>query len=249
MIIFDTPVFDRRDTMPAIMDEHEDWTARLSFTIPGVRVSLPSDGPDLEWRLEAQAARLTSNLYSGQHDNDNQDWPLAKLLRTERNDHCLQLAERYRAIHDLATMPVELVGREAENLYMVTNEDADGESKETKVVKGRKANVETAPSTKATATDTTRKLATPVPKQWNGDRLLLAAIDARRELAYLRGKLAFVPAILEAFEWSVVDGLTLEGIGKRLGAGSKGAKGEARARVFDGFGIVDRYWHHRRRAA
>jgi hypothetical protein len=92
-------------------------------------------------------------------------------------------------------------------------------------------------------------MAAPVPKKWNGDWPILAAIDAKRELAIVRAKLAYVPTILDAFEWSVVDGLTLDEIGKRLGAGSKGAKGEARARVFDGFGILDRYWRAQDRLA
>jgi hypothetical protein len=42
--------------------------------------------------------------------------------------------------------------------------------------------------------------------------------------------------------------MTLAEIGSRLGAGSKGAKGEARARIFDGFEIVDRHWRSQRAA-
>ena len=240
------PVFDRRDTLPAILDEGEWAPRRTRIQSRGVTVRLPTDGPSLEWRHDAQAARITSNQYSGQANNDNEDWPLQKLLRTEKNEHCLSLASRYRNLHDTATMPTQLIGREGGGLYVVHNSDEEGRDKGPKVVTGRKANIDTPARRSTLASDETKKRAAPVPKAWTGDWPILAAIDAKRELAFLRGKLGFVPNILAAFEWSVVDGLTLEEVGKRLGAGSKGAKGEARARIFDGFGIVDRYWRGQR---
>ncbi len=237
MLDIDTPVFDRANELPRILSEDATWQPpRAQATVRGTTVRLASDGPTVEWRLAAQAARLTSNAFSGQAANDNTDWPLQKLLRAEDNAYCLALAERYRDLHDTANRPIALVGNEAENLYFVQNVDAEGNDKGAKVIKGRNALVETQPR---------RNLAAPVPKKWTGDWPILASIDARRELAILRAHLGFVPKILDAFEWSVVDGLTLEQIGKRLGAGSKGAKGEARARVFDGFGIVDRFWRLR----
>ncbi|GLR49725.1 hypothetical protein KYK30_14290 [Shinella yambaruensis] len=234
-------VFDRRDMLPAIIDEGE-WAPRRTVRAPGVTVRLPADGPSLQWRLDAQAARLTSNRYRGQADNDNEDWPLQKLLRTEKNEACLDLAIRYRDLHDTATAPTQLVGREPTDLFEVQNRDRHGKWKGPKVVTGKRANPAMPAQRAAVAGEETKKRAAPVPKAWTGDWPILAAIDAKRELAFLRARLAYVPAILDAFEWSVVDGLTLEEIGKRLGAGSKGAKGEARARIFDGFGIVDRFW-------
>lgn len=237
----DVPVFDRRDALPAILDSDTDWTPPHKPARRGVTVTLSSDGPSLDWRVSAQAARITSNKYSGQAANDNVDWPLAKLLRTEGNDHCLALAERYRALEELAARPADLIGKEADNSYhMVQVLAADGRPKGTKVVTGKRATVHTQPA---------RNRAAPVPKTWQGDRPLLAAIDAKTELAVLRYKLAYVPKILEAFEMAVCDNLTLADIGARLGAGSKGAKGEARARIFDGFGIVDRYWRTQDRKA
>lgn len=238
----DVPVFDRRDTLPALVDSTEEWQpARTHIKVRGLTVKLQNDGPDIGWRLEAQAARISSNRFRGQHANDNEDWPLAKLLRTEKNDHCLALAERYRDLHDTAETPL-LIGREATDLYVVHNVDENGKDKGAKVVTGRKANIDTPSRRSVAASDETKKRAAPVPKKWQGDWPLLASIDAKRELAILRYRLAYVPKILEAFEWAVVDGLTLAEIGERLGAGSKGAKGEARARIFDGFGIVDRFW-------
>ncbi|MBX4964481.1 hypothetical protein [Rhizobium binae] len=235
--------------MPIVDSAHE-WTpARVRLKSAGKLVCLPNDGPDIEWRQAAQAARLTSNTLRGQHANDNEDWPLAKLLRTERNSLCLTLAERYRALHDSAIMPTQLIGREATDLYLVHREDDNGKSKGIKVVSGRKANLDTPAKRIIMAGTDGKPSAVPVPKKWNGDDPIIAAIDAGLELAIMRARLAYVPKILDAFEWAVCDGLTLEAIGKRLGAGSKGAKGEARARIFDGFEIVDRFWRGQRRRA
>lgn len=241
LTVTEIPVFDRRHTLTSIIDDHTEWMPPRATVPRGVVVKLGEDGPTIEWRTAAQAARITSNKYSGQVANDNQDWPLAKLLRTEGNGECLALAERYRDLHDTATRPTQLVGKEADDTFhLVQRLDKDGKPKGLKVVTGKKATVDTQPS---------RNRAAPVPKKWNGDWPILAAIDAKLELAIIRAKLAYVPKILDAFEWSVLDSLTLEEIGKRLGAGSKGAKGEARARVFDGFEIVDRHWRAQNRRA
>lgn len=243
------PVFDRRDALPTLVDGTDDWQpTRTRIRARGVTVRLPSDGPSVERRLALHAVWASSNRYSGQAANDNQDWPLAKLLRTEKNEHCLALAERYRDLHDTAETPL-LAGREAADLYVVHNSDKEGRDKGVKVITGRKANMDTAPRRIVMAGSETKTRAAPVPKKWNGDWPLLASIDAKRELAVLRYRLGYVGKILDAFEWAVVDSLTLAEIGARLGAGSKGAKGEARARIFDGFGIVDRFWGQRREVA
>ncbi|WP_457660954.1 hypothetical protein [Sinorhizobium medicae] len=243
------PVFDRRDTLPAMVDGADEWQpARTRIKARGMTVRLPSDGPSVERRLALHAVWASSNRYSGQAANDNHDWPLAKLLRTEKNEHCLALAERYRDLHDTAETPL-LTGREATDLYVVHDFDEEGRDKGVKVLTGRKANMDTAPRRIVMAGSETKTRSAPVPKKWQGDSPLIASIDAKRELAVLRYRLAYVPAILDGFEWAVVDGLTLADIGARLGAGSKGAKGEARARIFDGFGIVDRYWRQQREAA
>lgn len=236
------PVFDRRDTLPTLVDGTDDWQpTRTRIRARGVTVKLPSDGPSEDHRIRAGQAWYSSHFFSGQAANDNQDWPLAKLLRTEKNEHCLALAERFRDLHDTAETPL-LAGREAADLYVVHNVDDDGKDKGAKVLTGRKANIDTAPRRIVMAGSETKARSAPVPKKWQGDWPLLASIDAKRELAVLRHRLAYVPKILDAFEWAVVDGLTLAEIGARLGAGSKGAKGEARARIFDGFEIVDRFW-------
>lgn len=236
------PVFDRRNLIATGLSPIGEWNPpRVSTNVKGARVAM-SDGPTIEWRLAAQAARLTSNMYSGQVANDNSDWPLGKLLRTERLEYQLRLAERYRDLYDLATAPLQLRGTVAADLYLVHHEDKAGRAKAVKVITGRKADVDLPPTRKILPGDGMKKLAAPVPKAWKGDWPLLAKIDAKRELAILRARLAYVPKIIDAFEWAVVDGLTLSEIGKRLGAGSKGGKGEARARVFDGLDICDRYW-------
>ncbi|MDW9545591.1 hypothetical protein GOA55_25975 [Sinorhizobium meliloti] len=245
----DVPVFDRRDTLPTLVDNADEWQpVRARIKAQGVSVNLPGDGPSDDHRIRAGQAWYSSHFFSGQAANDNEDWALAKLLRTEKNDHCLALARRYRDLHETATMPTQLVGREAVDLFVVHNVDDDGKDKGAKVLTGRKANIDTAPRRIVMAGSGTKARSAPVPKKWTGDWPLLASIDAKRDLAILRYRLGYVPKILDAFEWAVVDGLTLAEIGARLGAGSKGAKGEARARIFDGFGIVDRFWRSQRAA-
>lgn len=247
----DVPVFDRRDTLPAILDTDTDWAPPRKHARRGVIIRMAGDPcRSFAWDRASEAERelwrhngaavYSAQWYDGQAANDNEDWPLQKLLRTEKNDYCLALAERYRAMHDIAMRPTSLLGREPVSLYLVQNVDSEGNHKGPKVTTGKKATVDTQP---------TRNRATPVPRAWTGDAALIATIDARSELAVLRHKLAYVPKILDAFEWAVCDNLTLAEIGARLGAGSKGAKGEARARIFDGFGIVDRYWRQQDRAA
>ena len=228
--------------MPSIIDVANDWTpCRTTPAARGAEFRREGDGPDLSHRIRSGQAWYTSSGYSGQAANDNEDWPLAKLLRTEGNLHCLEIANFYRDLHDLAEGPTQLIGREADSsFHLVRSVDKDGKDKGLKVVTGKKATVNSAPM---------RNRAAPVPKKWNGDWPLLAAIDARRDLAYLRAKIGFVPKILEAFEWAVVDGLTLSEIAERHGAGNKGAKGAARARISDGFGIVDRYRRRRKSLA
>ncbi|WP_432344796.1 hypothetical protein WMC41_16175 [Shinella yambaruensis] len=258
------PVFDRRDALPAIIDEGDWAPARTRIKTRGVSVRMPGDPPPAHWwALEPDgqkeewmrrwirngAAWYSSQWTSGQEANDNEDWPLQKLLRTEKNEHCLDIAIRYRELHDMAHMPTALIGREPEDLYEVQNRDKQGRWKGPKTVNNKRVNPAIPPQRAVASTEETKKRAAPVPKKWNGDWPILAAIDAKLELAVVRAKLAYVPAILDAFEWSVVDGETLEEIGRRLGAGSKGAKGEARARIFDGFGILDRYWGRQDRAA
>ena len=253
------PVFDRGATPTVIHTTCEEWQPPRKANregrsrgdvvlmngepLPKIFLSVAS-ASEVELFCRNGQAWYASQDYRSQHANDNDDWPLQKLLRTEGNDACLALAERYRDLHNTATQPVALVGREPVDLYEVQNRGKDGRWKGPKMVVGKRANVDTAPTRAVGSTEETKKRAAPVPRKWQGDWPILAAIDARRELAYLRGKLGFVPKILDAFEWAVCDGLTLAEIGQRLGAGSKGAKGEARARIFDGFEIVDRYWQH-----
>ena len=245
MKIADLPVMDRRDLSPAIVSAQGDWSPpRIRMKVQGVHVACPGDRPvyTVDQFIAKGSAWYSSNRYSGQAANDNIDWPLGKLLKTEGLDYHLTLAERYRDMYDVAMAPFELRGTEPNDLYMLEDYDNDGKRKGVKKLTGKKANVASAPTRKVLPGDGTKRLSAPVPKKWNGDWPLIAKIDAGRDLAYLRGKLGFVPKILDAFEWAVIDGRTLAEIGKALGAGIKGGKGEARARIFDGFDIVDRYW-------
>ncbi|GHC66697.1 hypothetical protein [Limoniibacter endophyticus] len=242
-------VFDWSDSPHEFLDHMAEWTPPRRTQLAGVAIRLPEEGPTIEWRLSAQAARITSNKFSGQHANDNQEWPLAKLLRTEGNAHCMQLAERFRALWDTAHQPVQLIGTAADNLYVVHNQDGEGRSKGVKRLRGKKAQIDTPAKQRVRTNDETKKRAAPIAKKWNGDAPLIAAIDAKVELGMIRAKLAVTSQIIDAFESLVVEGKTLEETGLSLGFGTKGAKGAARALMMTGFEIVDRFWQARKRIA
>lgn len=243
MAVSDTPVFDRAAELPRLVNDPGSWTGAKVRTERGqLCFRYGQDGPSIGWRLEAQAARLTSNRYSGQAANDNVDWPLGKLLRAEKQDVLLKVAERYRDMWQVANMPHDLVGRDlADNIYFVQNTDEDGRNKGAKKVTGKKARLDM-PATRAVAADPdkTKRRAKPIPKKWNGDWPLLHHIDATRELAAARSALGW---LREAFEAAVCHGETLETIGHDHGVGNpKGAAGGGRVLVFLGLQAMNEYW-------
>ncbi|MBB4002636.1 hypothetical protein [Aurantimonas endophytica] len=250
----DVPVFDRAHEAPKISsgDDSGEWSPparRLS--IPGLVVRLPGDGPTIEHRLKAQAAWITSSRYSGQAANDNQDWPLAKLLRAEGDEHHLRLAERYREMHEAAHAVTDLIGRDAsEGLYTAHRTDIDASSGKLvdkgvrKVGKAARAEAHRGLRTEPSHP---RPMSKPIPKPWEGDAVLIRQIDAQRELAQAQKALG---PLCVAFEAAVVGNDTLEEIGRAHGAGNKtGAKGAGRALVFLGFHELEHHCHRLRIAA
>lgn len=236
-----------------LLDKREDeWQPVRHTAVRGIPVRLAHDGPTIDDRLKMQAARLTSNKYRSQLANDNQDWPLKKLLNTEGNAVCLAWAERYRDLFDAATSNVQMIGKDAsENVYVLHRSKEDESTgtityREEKVIKGKKSQLDTQPNRATAAGEQTKKRAAPVPKKWQGDWPLLNKIDASYELARLRAKLG---PIIPAFEAAVIDSQTLEDIGKAHGIGNKGAAGAGRALVFLGFDVVGRFWGSKRMAA
>ncbi|MDQ0317361.1 hypothetical protein [Amorphus orientalis] len=217
----------------------------------GKVVRLPNDGPSIEHRIKAQAAWVTSQKYSGQVANDNQDWPLAKLLKTEGHERHLRLAERYRRMYENARAIVELAGRDpGDDIYQARRTDLDPSTGRL-VDKGVRA---IGPAKGATGG---RRLRTdpsdpwgapkPTPKPWNGEWVVLERIDAQRALARAQAALG---VLQDAFEAAVVGNDTLEEIGRAFGVGNKsGAKGAGRALVFLGFDAVEAHWRRERAAA
>ncbi|RWE25230.1 MAG: hypothetical protein EOS41_12340 [Mesorhizobium sp.] len=244
----DTPVFDRGRELPKLVDDLSDWTPPRIRAPKGVAVfRFGLDGPSTDSRIKAGQTWYSSSRYSGQHANDNKDWPLGRLLRTENNDHCLALAERYRAMYDSANEPVELVGKDlAENIYLMSDmrlDESTGElvDKGPKKVSGKKARLDVQ-ATRAVAADPdkTKRRAKSIPRKWNGDWPLLHAIDCRRELSAAQSALGW---LREAFEAACVGGETLESIGRAHGVGNQaGAKGAGRALVFLGLQCLDEFW-------
>lgn len=244
----DIPVFDKAQALPRLWDAQGDWTPPMIRGPAGVPVFVYGfDGPSVEWRCTAQAARITSNKFGGQAANGNFDWPLQKLLRAEGADYHLSLAERYRDVWTYANQPTELRGTDmADNIYLMARTDLDPSTgkltgKGIKKVTGKKAKVDL-PATRAVAADPdkTKKRAKAIPRKWNGDWPLLHKIDCGRELVKLQAALGY---LREGFEAAVIHGWTLEAIGKQHGVGnSVGAKGAGRALVMLGLQAVDEFW-------
>lgn len=251
----DTPVFDRGRALPKLVEAISEWVPpkkRAPKSAPYFRLGY--DIPTVEHRIRAGQAWYSSGRFSGQHANDNQDWPLAKLLKTEGHDRHMRLAERYRELFEAANNPVELVGKDiADNIYIMSRTDLDASTgtlagKGAKIVRGKKARLEVA-ATRAVAADPdkTKKRAKPMPKKWEGDWPLLHRLDAGRALAAAQSALGW---LREAFESAVCSGETLEAIGRDHGIGTpKGASAAGRVLVFLGFDAIEQHWQRERMAA
>lgn len=248
----DNPVFtvaEEARELTAIVDELDDaWTGvrmRVPEGVPVFRYGI--DGPSEDHRIRAGQAWYASNRFSGQAANDNQDWPLGKLLKAEGAEYHLRLAERYRDLWNAANMPCQLIGRDIGNdLYVLGDRRLDESTgqfidKGIKTVTGKRAQLDVAPTRAVKADpDKTKRRAKPMPKKWQGDWPLLHHIDAGRELAAVQCALGF---LREGFEAAVVFGATLEAIGHDHGVGNKtGAKGGGRSIVMLGLQCVDEFW-------
>ncbi|QPC93532.1 hypothetical protein [Mesorhizobium sp. INR15] len=247
----DDSVYDIAESareLSGVVDDQGDWTPQNIRAPRGaIHFRYGNDGPAISWRMDAQAARMASNRFSGQAANDNIDWPLAKLLKAEGNDHCLRLAERYRDVWNVANMPHDLVGRDlADNVYLMADvrlDESTGEltDKGPKKIMGKKARLdEPAKRSVVADPDKTKKRAKPIAKIWQGDWALIHHLDCARELSALQTSLGF---LREGFEAAVVFGDTLEKIGRGHGVGNQaGAKGAGRALVMLGMQAVDELW-------
>lgn len=247
----DNPVIEVADAareLPRLIDAAGDWTPPRIRTERGTMYfRYGDDGPSIGHRIQVQAAYIGSNRFRGQHANDNKDWPLAKLLRAENNEHCLRLAERYRQLYDWANSVTEIRGKDlADNVYLMHRTDLDESTgkladKGVKTITGKKARLDM-PAKRAVAADPdkTKQRAKPMPRKWNGDWPLLNKIDASYELAAAQSALG---PLREAFEAAVVGGETLESIGRDHGVGNKtGAKGAGRVLVYTGLQALDEFW-------
>lgn len=195
-------------------------TARLSILRRGIAI-------------HQSAGKLERHLKPA---NDNaQDWPLAKFLRTERRFAALMVAERYRKLHDAATTDVTLSGQayggELDNAHRLDLDESTGDlrDKGERGTRGKdKPDVTVMPGGAAPA------------RKWNGDNVVNNRIDARQELAVLRGKMGMC---LPFFEMAVIDRASLEEVGNLFGIkNQKGATGSGRALVDIGLDIAARHW-------
>lgn len=248
----DIPVFDRGRTQPTqiidapvVCDEKNDEVlgirqralderqagrerVRLKVSIETARTSIIRKGI----AIHQSAGQLERHL---EHANDNiQDWPLAKFLRTERRYAALMVAERYRKLHDDATndsvMSGKTYGGELDAAHRLDLDESNGRllDKGERVSKGKDRDVTVMPGGAVPA------------KKWQGDNVINARIDATLELAVIRGKMG---KCLDYFEMAVVGTATLEEVGNEYGIrNEKGATGSGRALVDIGLDNVARHW-------
>lgn len=234
------------DNNPRDDDDAEiEWAPRRQRVRRGREVYLPGDRPDPHRLAYIVQQRLLSDAAGEPRDAENDNWPLAKVLRRDGLLAELALAERYRAIHDAACMPVELVGRDPGELRVAARLDLD-ESTGTLRDKGVRCarggnhpNLDHEPlRALRTSPDQPRAAAKAAARRWQGDNPLLAKIDAQEELHLLRMELGW---LADAFESAVVDGDRLEDIGRRYGAG-QAAGGAGRALVMLGLKAMAAHW-------
>ncbi|OAM77714.1 hypothetical protein [Devosia elaeis] len=191
--------------------------------------------------------------------NDNQAWPLAQWLRKDGNEVLLKVAERYRAIYDVSVVEVPLIGTVPDDIYNVpidnrthTREDGTVVYKGQRKVKsaigqfdGDDGTYKVVPVSDdvtnemvATGQVFPRKPAKPVPRKWNGDRLIIEAIDCRKIIRRLQAALG---PLMEPFEDAVLHGETLSAIGEARGATGKASSAPAgRVLVMMGLEVVQR---------
>lgn len=173
--------------------------------------------------------------------NDNQAWPLAQQLRKEGNDVLLRVAERYRAIYDAATADTQLVGTSlaGDDIY---NLDRDARVKDDGTIEFKGARRLRRGEDRVSGPDEGKKPITFKPKSpsrvtkaWNGDAMLIAAIDCRALLWKLQSALG---PLVDVFEEAVLHGETLSAIGERHGVTPQKSGAAGKAMVMIGLQTV-----------
>lgn len=186
--------------------------------------------PEMKRRQFARIAR--SQYHGGFTDapaNDNQAWPLLKLLRQDGKSELIAVAERYRRTHDSGQ--TQMMGTaNPRDLFVVPKygkaDDPDNRTRgalETSHTAGEPTGGKVQRETGQVA-DARQKAAAPNPvhrstsrvRTDNTESILVASIDARRDLARLRAALG---PLVGPFEEAVLDGETLSDIGAVRGIG------------------------------
>jgi hypothetical protein len=245
------PFFERVSIQTKIIDAPGEWAPpRITGGKVRIKSRLPDGGPSSVEIDKRIAAWTSPAAWHPEHDNDNQNWPLAKTLRTEKRIHALMLAERYRAIFDLATTDVLIVGHDKSEdifaaglsaLHRTKLDEATGcIAYKGVAIRKAKGEGDQAPTRIAPTTEETKKAPKSIGKPFTADNAIIARMDARQELTSLRGKLGPTGAY---FEMAVTESLTFEEIGNMRGiSGKKGAVGAGRVLVDIGLEICARHW-------
>lgn len=176
-----------------------DWNAGRNVVALGAPVSLLDDGP------------IASTNPVGSNDNGSMiSWPLGKALKTDEQRRLLTSAAVYRRLHEIANASDVLrgsdIGDVAYRLDQRTWVRPDGEI----VYKGARTITSGDPDP-AAPTQSSGGEKKPVAKKWNGDRAVIAKMDARPLLREIENR---VGPLLQPVEQAVLGGWTLEAIGR-----------------------------------
>ena len=218
--------FIRMRPIDRLDEKSPEWTAGKNISLIGASVPLLDDGP-------------RGSPPVGANDNDhcaNVKWPLGKALMADGEHRLLRAATAYRRISELVTQTDVLRGTEpGSDIYRLDQRtwvNASGEL----VYKGarRLAGGDPAPLPAQQGSGPKRKAVKPA---WAGDAGLIARLDA---IPVLREIEVRVAPLLQPLENAVLDGWTLESIG-RLEASHKDkqrASAVGKALVYRALGVI-----------
>lgn len=193
--------------------------------------------PSADYRRMSAILARKQSFGDPRADNDNQDWPLAELLRRDGNEALLRVAERYKYIYESAQYVPKTVGTVADDFWSPEQRHGIGQDGvlRNKGAKSGKRDIPLGDGTAKVAAISDevaeqimkdgpvtfpRRPKMPVMGKWNGDAALIAAIDARPLLYRLQTALG---PLMDPFEDAVIGGMTLTDIGKNGGIGQHAA--------------------------
>ena len=211
-----------------------------SKTEDEVKARRESVGPSKTYRKLSAQLRSRQSIGNPRADNDNQAWPLAEQLRRDGNEALLSVAERYRTVYEAAMYEPRLVGNQPDDFWSPEQNHSINQKTGKLKLNGQKRSktaaampVDDGTFKVVSVTDEAweqmveagpvtfpRRPKMQMLRKWNGDAVLIAAIDAKPMLARLQVALG---PLLDVFEDAVISGMTFTDIGRTGGIGQHAA--------------------------